>query len=368
MLGSFGYWAGAGSADIAAMPDPPVTVPGSGPSGAQAPAPRLLTQLRATLRLAHYSPRTEAAYVRWTKVFVRFHGTRHPRDLGAAEVTQFLTHLAVDRRVAASTQGQALGALLFVYREVLKQPLSDLSATVRARQPERVPTVLAPDEIEAVLAELAGVPRLVALLLYGAGLRLEEGLSLRVKDLDFARGEVIVRRGKGAKDRVTVLPARAVGPLRTHLERVKALHGRDLAAGGGAVELPGAVGRKLPTADREWAWQWVFPATRTYRVRGTADRRRHHLHPTVVQKAVTAAVRRTGIAKRATCHTLRHSFATHLLEAGYDIRTVQELLGHRDVSTTMVYTHVLNRGGLGVRSPADGLAHRRGEGGGPGRG
>ncbi len=309
--------------------------------------------------MAHYSPRTEAAYVRWTKLFVRFHGIRHPRDLGAPEVTQFLTHLAVARRVAASTQGQALGALLYLYREVLKQPLGDLSAAVRARQPERVPTVLAPDEIEAVLAELSGVPRLVAVLLYGAGLRLEEGLSLRVKDLDFARGEVIVRRGKGAKDRVTILPARSVGPLKAHLVRVKALHARDLAVGAGAVELPGALGRKLPTADRDWAWQWVFPATRTYQVRGTVERRRHHLHPTVVQKAVTAAVRRAGLTKRATCHTLRHSFATHLLEAGYDIRTVQELLGHRDVSTTMLYTHVLNRGGLGVRSPADGLARRR---------
>ncbi len=316
---------------------------------------RLLSQLRGALRLAHYSQKTEAAYIRWTKQFVRFHGIRHPAELGAEEVTRFLTWLATERRVAASTQAQALGALLFLYREVVKQPLGSLSGAVRAKQPIRIPTVLTPEEVEAVLAELSGVVGLVGLLLYGAGLRLGEALSLRIKDIDLERGEISIRQAKGAKDRITILPVRAVGPLRAHLKRVKAVHDRDLGQGNGAVALPGALDRKLPGAGRDWAWQWVFPAVRHYRVAGTAERRRHHVHPTAIQRAVVAAVRRSGISKRATCHTLRHSFATHLLEAGYDIRTVQELLGHRDVSTTMIYTHVLNRGGPGVRSPADGL-------------
>jgi integron integrase len=256
-----------------------------------------------------------------------------------------------------------LGALLFLYREVLRHPLGPLTNLVRAKQPVRVPVVLTPEEVEWVLAELRGVPHLVGLLLYGAGLRLGEALALRIKDIDFERGEISVRRGKGERDRVTMVPVRAIGPLKAHLARVKAMHQRDLEAGRGEVELPGALARKVPAAGREWAWQWVFPAARGYQVRvgATEGRRRHHLHATVIQRAMAAAVRAAGIPKRATCHTLRHSFATHLLEAGYDIRTVQELLGHSSVATTMVYTHVLNRGGMGVRSPADGLrAIRRG--------
>lgn len=320
---------------------------------------RLLSQLRSSLLLAHYSQKTVIAYVRWTKAFVRFHGVIHPRLLGGAQVVEFLTWLATERRLAASTQNQALGALLFLYREVIQQPLTGLSRTVWAKIPTRVPVVLTPEEAESVVSELGGTNLLIGVLLYGAGLRLGEALTLRVKDLDFERREIVVRRAKGAKDRVTMMPGRLIGPLRVHLRRVKLQHEKDLSAGMGTVELPGALARKLPGAAREWPWQWVFPAARHYVDRATGERRRHHVHPTVIQKAVREAVRRAGITKRATCHTFRHSFATHLLEAGYDIRTVQELLGHRDVATTMLYTHVLNRGGLGVRSPADGLRSLR---------
>lgn len=330
--------------------------------------PRLLSQLRATLRLGHYSEKTVAAYVHWTKSFVRFHRTTHPRLLDGDHVVEFLTWLATERRVAASTQNQALGALLFLYREVIKQPLTGLSRAVRAKPTIRVPVVLTPEEAESVLSELTGTRWLIGALLYGAGLRLGEALALRVKDLDFDRREIAVRCAKGAKDRVTMMPGRLIGPLKVQLRRVKAQHERDVAAGTGTVELPGALSRKLPGAAREWPWQWVFPAGRHYAVRATGERRRHHVHPTVIQRAVRDAVRRAGLSKRASCHTFRHSFATHLLEAGYDIRTVQELLGHQNVATTMLYTHVLNRGGLGVRSPVDGLRSRRnfgvgGEGG-----
>jgi integron integrase len=273
--------------------------------------------------------------------------------LGEREVSAFLTDLATRRRVAASTQQQALSALLLFYRDVLGRPLGNLGPVQRARPPHRLPVVLTRGEVHRVLEELNGVYRLVGTLLYGAGLRLLEAVTLRVKDLDFGRGEVVIRRAKGVKDRVTVMPERIRGALAAHLEWVKVLHEKDLANGGGRVALPTALIRKFPNADRDWSWQWVFPATRHYRERETGIIRRHHLHPSAVQRAMTAAVRAAGLTKRARCHTLRHSFATHLLEAGYDIRTVQELLGHRDVTTTMVYTHVLNRGGLGVQSPAD---------------
>jgi integron integrase len=321
---------------------------------------KVLSRLRLAIRSAQMSPRTEAAYVGWVRRFIRFHGLRHPGELGESEVSAFLTNLATRKRVAPSTQQQALSALLLFYRDVIGRPLGNLGPVQRARPPHRLPVVLTRAEVHRVLEELEGVYRLVGILLYGAGLRLLEAVTLRVKDLDFGRGEIIIRRAKGAKDRVTVMPERIRGALAAHLEEVKALHESDLAIGAGRVVLPTALIRKFPNADREWGWQWAFPATRRYRERETGIIRRHHLHPSAVQRAVTAAVRAAGLSKRASCHTFRHSFATHLLEAGYDIRTVQELLGHRDVSTTMIYTHVLNRGGLGVQSPADFLPDRAG--------
>lgn len=301
------------------------------------------------------SPRTERVYLAWIKRYVRYHGLRHPLDLGEREVSAFLTHLAVERGVSAATQRQALSALLFLYRAVLQVDVGWVAGVHWARPRARLPVVLTQDEVARILGHLSGASRLVAMLLYGSGMRLLECLTLRIKDVDLERGEVRIRRGKGGKDRVTVLAESARAPLRRHLEEVQALHERDLAVGDGSVVLPDALARKYPGSSRSWAWQWVFPATRRYVERGTGIRRRHHLDPSVVQRAMAAAVRRSGIAKRATCHTLRHSFATHLLEGGYDIRTVQELLGHSDVRTTMIYTHVLNRGGHGVRSPADGL-------------
>jgi integron integrase len=304
-------------------------------------------------RLRHYSRSTEQAYAQWVRRFVLFHGKRHPRELGAADVERFLTHLAVDSRVAASTQNQALNALVFLYREVLRMEAPVLESVVRARKPKRLPVVLTRDEVRAVLAELHGTCWLVAALLYGSGLRLLECLTLRVKDLDFATREIRVRDGKGRRDRVVPLPDRLADPLQHHLERTRALHQEDLARGFGAVVLPGALDAKKPRASREWSWQWVFPATSRYHDSESGREQRHHLHETVVQRAVRAAVGAAGLTKPATCHSLRHSFATHLLAGGYDIRTVQELLGHASVRTTMIYTHVLNRGGLGVRSPLD---------------
>ncbi len=315
----------------------------------------LLQQLQSNMRLRQMSPRTIAAYTDWVRRYVRFHRLRHPAEMGDAEVRGFLAWLVERRRVSQSTQGQALAALLFLYRHVLDRPLEGLGKLPRGRAPTRLPVVLTRGEVEQVLGQLRGVYRLVGWLLYGGGMRLMEGVTLRVKDLDLERRELTIRRGKGAKDRVTVLPAALVAPLGAHLERMRVQHQRDLADGAGWVELPGALDRKYPNAGRSWPWQWVFPATRRYRDPASGEDRRHHLHESAMQRAMTAAVRASGVAKRASCHTLRHSFATHLLEAGYDIRTVQELLGHRDVTTTMIYTHVLNRGGLGVRSPADGL-------------
>jgi integron integrase len=320
-----------------------------------APRPRLLDQVREALRLRHYSRRTERAYVGWIRRYILFHGKRHPRDMGSTEVTRFLSALAVDRQVSASTQNQALAALLFLYGEVLESRLPWLDDVVRASRPRRLPVVLSRAEVRAVLEQLSGTPQLMVFLLYGAGLRLLECARLRVKDVEFAAHQIVVRSGKGNKDRVTLLPVAVESALQRHVDRVRRLHARDLAAGAGWVELPDALGRKYPNAGREWPWQWVFPATRLYTDRVTRQRRRHHLHEPVIQRAVHCAVRAAGIHKPATCHTFRHSFATHLLESGYDIRTVQELLGHKDVSTTMIYTHVLNRGPSAVRSPADGL-------------
>ncbi len=324
----------------------PTRIPPSGP-------PRLLDQARAIARARHLSLRTERTYVNWIRRFILFNGKRHPLELGEAEVSRFLTSLAVEGRVSASTQNQALAAILFLYRDVLGRDLDWLEGVVRAKRPVRLPVVLTREEVQAVLRNLHGTLWLQASLLYGAGLRLMECARLRVKDIDFTRGQITVRQGKGGKDRVTILPDKVRAPLAEHLERVRRVHQGDLGKGLGRVELPHALVKKYPGADREWGWQWVFPATRFYVDNATGQVRRHHLHESVLQRAVRDAVRKAGISQPASCHTLRHSFATHLLEAGQDIRTIQELLGHTDVSTTMIYTHVLNRGGLGVRSPLD---------------
>jgi integron integrase len=315
--------------------------------------PRLLDQVREAARLRHFSIRTEQAYVGWVRRFVLFHGTRHPREMGAEEIRSFLSHLATERDVAASTQNQALAALLFLYRGVLKKPLSEIDDIERARKSTHLPVVLSRAEVRAVLAELDGTTALIGGLLYGSGLRLLEALRLRIKDLDFEMHALHVRQGKGDKDRITVIPVSLRPALELHLERVRQFHRRDLAAGHGAVYLPDALARKYPSAERSWEWQYAFPASRLGVDPRSGIVRRHHLSPSVMQKSISRAVRGAGIRKRATCHTLRHSFATHLLEDGYDIRTVQELLGHRDVRTTMIYTHVLNRGGRAVLSPLD---------------
>jgi len=317
------------------------------------PGPRLLDRVRERLRVKHYSIRTEEQYVGWIRRYVLFHGKRHPREMGHQEVEAFLTHLAVVGNVSASTQNQAKAALLFLYAEVLGAELGWLEGVTTAKSARRLPVVLTEEEVRALLAQLTGVHWLLASLLYGAGLRLMEAVRLRVKDVDFARREIVVRDGKGGKDRVTVLPAKLVEPLRQQLAKARELHNTDCVAGYGEVYLPFALARKYPRAAREWGWQYVFPATMVSEDPRSGRTRRHHLDEQGVQRAMKNAVRRAGIVKPASPHTLRHSFATHLLQAGYDIRTVQELLGHADVKTTMVYTHVLNRGGRGVLSPID---------------
>ena len=327
-------------------------------TGAAKP-PRLLEQLRDAIQRRHYSSRTEETYVHWVKRFIYFSGRRHPRELGAPEVTAFLNYLAREREVAAATQNQALSALIFLYKEVLAQSLPWLEDLERAKRPARLPNVLTRDEVQRLLARMQGVKWLMASLLYGAGLRLRECLKLRVKDVDFGYRQILVRDGKGAKDRVTMLPQSVIEPLQAHLVRVKTQHEQDLAAGYGDVELPDALARKYPKAPYEWAWKFVFPSHRLSTDPRSGVIRRHHVYENYVIRGVKQAAFAARIAKHVSCHTLRHSFATHLLEAGYDIRTVQELLGHADVSTTMIYTHVLNKGGQGVNSPLDRLEQPR---------
>ncbi len=324
------------------MASPPIT--GSG----------LLGEVRRAVRARHYSNRTERAYVHWIRRYVLFSGTRHPLELGEAEASAFLNHLA-ERRVSASTQNQALAAILFLYRRVLRRPLPWLKELVRAKRGTRMPVVLTRDEVRAVLDHLDGQARLMVMLLYGGGLRLLECVRLRIKDIDVVRGEIAVRGGKGNKDRVTVLPASVRVDLMKHIKRRKAAHDAELQRGAGHVLLPDALVLKYPHARAEFGWQWLFPGRTEHADTATGLLYRVPVHPSALQRLVKSAVRRAGITKRASCHSFRHSFATHLLEDGYDIRTVQELLGHRDVTTTMIYTHVLNRGGLGVRSPADRL-------------
>ena len=318
-------------------------------------APRLMDEMREALRSRHYAKRTEKAYCLWVKRYIHFHKLRHPAEMTEPEINAFLTHLAVEEKVAASTQNQALAAILFLYRHVIFYELGDLGDVARARTPKRLPVVLSREEVRAVLGQMEGETWLMASLLYGAGLRLMECLRLRVQDIDFSLNEITVRNGKGAKDRVTMLPEALKPPLRDQLRRARAVHERDLADGWGRVVLPDALDRKYPNAPAEWRWQWVFPQATRWKDTRTGQQGRHHVHETVLQRAVKDATRRSGVTKRVSCHTMRHSFATHLLESGYDIRTIQELLGHRDVSTTMIYTHVLNKGGRGVRSPFDHL-------------
>lgn len=332
-------------------------------AAAEAPAdarrPRLLAEVRRACRARQFSDRTAEAYTAWVRRFVRFHGTRHPAELGGSDVESFLIHLANERRASSSTQSQAASALLFLYREVLGKPIAAPHGVLRPHRQRRLPIVLSRGEVRAVLDHMTGPRQLVASLLYGSGLRLMEALRLRIKDVDLVRRELSVREGKGGHDRLTMLPSALIPELRRQIARVRVQHTADLADRGGWVAVPRAIGVKMPNAGREVPWQWLFPATRRHVDRGTGEVRRHHLHETAVQRAVTTAVRLAELTKRATCHSFRHSFATHLLEDGYDIRTVQELLGHRNVKTPMIYTHVLNRGGRGVLSPLDRLHEAR---------
>lgn len=317
--------------------------------------PKLLDQMRYVIRYKHYSIRTEETYTHWVKRFIFFHNKRHPKEMGTEEVGQFLTHLAVREKVASSTQNQAFSAILFLYRHVLKKDLGLLENVTRAKKPTKLPVVFTREEIKTIMVSLDGTHWLMGNLLYGAGLRLSECLQLRVKDIDYGYKQIVVRTGKGAKDRVTVLPSYLIDFLQRHLQKVKDIHERDLREGFGDVYLPYALERKYKNANKEWGWQYVFPATKRSVDPRSKKVRRHHIHESVLQRAIKKALRQTEITKPGSCHTLRHSFATHLLESGYDIRTVQELLGHKDVRTTMIYTHVLNSGGKGVQSPGDAL-------------
>ena len=316
--------------------------------------PKLLDQLSEALRSRHYSPRMQQTYCQWVRRFIFFHHVRHPAEMGEPEINAFLTDLAVRGNVSASTQNQALSALLFLYRHVIGREVGDLGQVIRARRPLHVPVVMTRDEVKAILAHLSGDKRLMASLMYGAGLRLMECLQLRVKDLDLARCEITIRDGKGGKDRRTMLPQSLRKPLEEHLVNVRQIHERDFAEGWGRVVMPDALHRKYPSAPADWRWQRVFPQQNRWKNVKTGEQGRHHVHETLLQRAVKEAVRQAGVVKHVGCHTFRHSFATHLLEGGYDIRTIQELLGHKDVSTTMIYTHVLSKGGQGVRSPLDG--------------
>lgn len=317
------------------------------------PQPLLLDQVRSAIRLRHYSIRTEEAYVNVIRRFILYHQKRHPAEMGADEIRQYLSHLATDNHIAASTQNVALAALLFLYREVLQIDLPLIEGVERAKRPQRIPVVLTSEEVRRLLAELSGTHHLMASLLYGAGLRLMECVRLRVKDLDFDYRQIIVRDGKGEKDRRTILPQPLIEPLRHHLAKIRLQHDDDVRLGCGSVYLPYALERKYSHAATEWVWQYIFPAAKLSVDPRSGERRRHHASEDRLQRAVKEAIKHSGIEKRASCHTLRHSFATHLLEDGYDIRTIQELLGHADISTTMIYTHVLNRGGRGVRSPLE---------------
>jgi len=315
--------------------------------------PKLLDQVRNMLRTKRYKQKTEKAYIYWIRRFILFHNKRHPKEMGEKEINEFLTHLAVKEKVSASTQNQALCAIVFLYREVLKIELGDFGDVVWAKKPKKLPVVFTRQEITKVLNCLSGTNWMMAMLLYGGGLRLNECLQLRVKDIDFQYMQIIVRSAKGDKDRVTLLPKNVIAPLKKHLNYVKLLHEQDLKAGYDSVYMPYALERKYPNAGREFGWRFVFPATQISKDPDTGIQRRHHIYESVLQKAVKKAIQQAGIYKHASCHTFRHSFATHLLEAGYDIRTVQELLGHKNLNTTMIYTHVLNKGAFGVKSPAD---------------
>ena len=317
------------------------------------PKRKLLDQVRDVMRLKHYSLRTERTYCDWITRFIRFHKMRHPSDMREPEMSEFLTHLARTENVSAATQNQALSALLFLYKEVLKEEIGWLQNVERAKKPARLPVVLTRDEVHKIFAHLHGTARLMTGLLYGSGLRLMECVRLRVKDIDFGYARITVRDAKSGRDRVTMLPVNIAAPLQIHLQKVKLQHEQDLADGFGEVWLPHALARKYPRAAGEWGWQFVFASTRISIDPRTKIKRRHHINESALQQAVKRAVRATGLTKPASCHTFRHSFATHLLENGYDIRTVQELLGHKDVATTMIYTHVLNKPGIGVKSPLD---------------